>query len=96
MSDSHRLAAAVYLVGSHPNSPQNPHSAPASGGDNINNVRNDPPLNEHVLYGAMVGGPLANDRFWDWRDDWIQTEIALDYNAMVPTLAAMQVRPLDG
>ena len=53
-------------------------------------------MNEHVLYGAMVGGPLANDRFWDWRDDWIQTEIALDYNAMVPTLAAMQVRPLDG
>jgi endoglucanase len=39
----------------------------------------------------MVGGPLANDRYWDWRDDWVQNEVALDYNAMIPTLAAMQV-----
>jgi len=51
-------------------------------------------VNEHVLYGAMVGGPLSNDRFWDWRDDWVQAEIALDYNAMIPTLAAMQVSRL--
>lgn len=39
----------------------------------------------------MVGGPLANDLFWDWRDDWVQTEIALDYNAAIPGIAAMQV-----
>ncbi|OCF75093.1 endoglucanase [Kwoniella mangroviensis CBS 8886] len=82
---------AVYLVGSHPNSPQNPHSAPASGGSDILHIRNSPPTEAHVLYGAMVGGPLDNDRFWDWRDDWVQTEIALDYNAMIPTLAAMQL-----
>lgn len=63
----------------------------AAGGTNINNIRNSPPTEAHVLYGAMVGGPLANDRFWDWRDDWVQTEVALDYNAMIPTLAAMQV-----
>ncbi|GFZ42444.1 hypothetical protein JCM24511_00159 [Saitozyma sp. JCM 24511] len=82
---------AIYLVGQHPNSPQNPHSAMAAGGTNINNIRNSPPTEAHVLYGAMVGGPLANDRFWDWRDDWVQTEVALDYNAMIPTLAAMQL-----
>jgi endoglucanase len=63
----------------------------AAGGTNINDIRNSPPTEAHVLYGAMVGGPLANDRFWDWRDDWVQTEVALDYNAMIPTLAAMQV-----
>jgi hypothetical protein len=83
---------AVYLVGSHPNSPTNPHHAGASGGNNIGDIRNDPPTNLHVLYGAMVGGPIANDRFWDWRDDWVQTEVALDYNAMIPTLASMMVR----
>ena len=67
---------AVYLVGMHPNSPQNPHSAPASGGDNIGDIRNDPPVPAHVLYGAIVGGPLENDQFWDWRDDWVQTEVS--------------------
>lgn len=82
-----------YLVGQHPNSPSNPHSAPASGGSDMNNIRDDPPTEAHVLYGAMVGGPLSSDLFWDWRDDWVQTEVALDYNAMIPTLASMQVRP---
>lgn len=67
---------AVYMVGMHPNSPQNPHSAPASGGDNIGDIRNDPPVPAHVLYGAIVGGPLENDQFWDWRDDWVQTEVS--------------------
>ncbi|WRT65801.1 uncharacterized protein IL334_002750 [Kwoniella shivajii] len=82
---------AVYLVGSHPNSPQNPHSAPASGGTNIKAIRTSPATEAHVIYGAMVGGPLSDDKFWDWRDDWAQTEVALDYNAMIPTLAAMQL-----
>ena len=87
---------AVYLVGSHPNSPKNPHSAPASGGSNISDIRNNPPDEAYVLYGAMVGGPLVNDLFWDWRDDWVQTEVALDYNAMIPTLAAMSVSVTKG
>ncbi len=82
---------AVYLVGSHPNSPQNPHSGLSSGGNNITNIRNSPPTEAHVLYGAMVGGPLSSDQFWDYRDDWVETEVALDYNAMIPTLASMQV-----
>jgi hypothetical protein len=86
---------AVYLVGQHPNSPQNPHSGLASGGSDILHIRTSPATEAHVLYGALVGGPLANDRFWDWRDDWAQTEIALDYNAMIPTIAAMQVCRLD-
>ncbi|EIW66456.1 endoglucanase [Tremella mesenterica] len=83
--------SSVYIVGMHPNSPQNPSSAPASGGDNIEDVRNDPPVEAHVIYGGMVGGPLRNDKFWDWRDDWVQTEIALDYNANWPSVAAMMI-----
>jgi endoglucanase len=42
----------------------------------------------HVLYGAVVGGPDKSDRFFDIRDDWPQTEVALDYNAPMLTLAA--------
>ena len=63
----------------------------AAGGDNINAIRDDPQDEAYVLYGAAVGGPLESDKFWDYRDDWVQTEVALDYNAMIPTLAAMQV-----
>lgn len=44
-----------------------------------------------MLYGAIVGGPLKSDKFWDWRDDWAQCEVALDYNANIPTLAAWQL-----
>ncbi|CBQ68070.1 probable Family 9 glycosyl hydrolase [Sporisorium reilianum SRZ2] len=79
-----------FIVGQHPNSPQNPHSAMASGGNDITNVNNNPPKELHVLYGAVVGGPDKQDRFFDIRDDWPQTEIALDYNA--PFIAAMVSR----
>ncbi|KAK4686079.1 endoglucanase, partial [Tremellales sp. Uapishka_1] len=83
--------SAVYLVGSHPNSPQNPYSGLASGGNDITDIRNSPPTEAHVLYGAMVGGPSQSDKFWDYRDDWVECEVALDYNAMVPTIASMML-----
>ncbi|KAG8690787.1 hypothetical protein FRC11_009142 [Ceratobasidium sp. 423] len=82
---------APYVVGSNPNSPSNPHSAPASGGSDIGNINSSPPQVAHVLYGAVVGGPDKSDRFFDIRDDWPQTEVALDYNAPVLTLAAASV-----
>ncbi|KAF8450355.1 glycoside hydrolase family 9 protein [Boletus edulis BED1] len=80
-----------YVVGVNPNSPQNPHSAMASGGNNINDINNDPPQEAYVLYGAVVGGPDKYDRFFDIRNDWPETEPALDYNAPMLTLTAMHV-----
>ncbi|KAH7887884.1 glycoside hydrolase family 9 protein [Phlebopus sp. FC_14] len=80
-----------YVVGANPNSPQNPHSAMASGGNNISNINNDPSQEAYVLYGAVVGGPDKYDRFFDIRGDWPETEPALDYNAPMLTLAAMHV-----
>lgn len=80
-----------YVVGQHPNSPQNPHSAMASGGNDITNVNNSPPQELHVLYGAVVGGPDKQDRFFDIRDDWPQTEIALDYNAPLVAAAVSRI-----
>jgi endoglucanase len=67
-----------YIVGVHPASPQNPHSALASGGNDIATIDSVPEQEAHVLYGAIVGGPDLHDRFYDVRSDYIQTEAALD------------------
>ncbi|KAG0004983.1 hypothetical protein BGZ79_007415, partial [Entomortierella chlamydospora] len=80
-----------YVVGVHPNSPQNPHSAPASGGTDVGDIDNSPEIESHTIYGALVGGPDRNDRFEDVRDNWKQTEVALDYNAPFNGLMAYQV-----
>ncbi|BFZ06316.1 hypothetical protein BsWGS_09355 [Bradybaena similaris] len=37
--------------------------------------------NPHVLKGAVVGGPDSNDNYHDVRSDYVQNEVALDYNA---------------
>lgn len=81
----------VYMVGLHPNSLQNPSSAPASGGQDVLDVRNDPPTEAYVIYGAIPGGPLRSDKFWDFRDDWVQTEPALDYSSSFPAIAAYKI-----
>ncbi|KAM6495698.1 glycoside hydrolase family 9 protein [Amanita muscaria] len=80
-----------YVVGSNPNSPQNPHSALASGGNNSSDINTIPLQEAHVLYGAVVGGPDKYGRFFDLRNDWPETEAALDYNAPMLTLASMHV-----
>lgn len=64
-----------YIVGVNPNSPQNPHSALASGGFNINEIDTDPAQEAYVLYGAVVGGPNRRGNFYDIRSDWPETEV---------------------
>ncbi|KAL1740949.1 glycoside hydrolase family 9 protein [Schizophyllum fasciatum] len=84
-----------YIVGINPNAPKNPHSAMASGGNDIENIDNSPEEEAYVLYGALVGGPDKLDGFFDIRRDWPQTEVALDYNAPLLTLAAYHVQADD-
>ncbi|KAF9263539.1 glycoside hydrolase family 9 protein [Marasmius fiardii PR-910] len=79
-----------YVVGVNPNSPSNPHSAAASGGNDGDNIDTSPPTMAHTLYGAVIGGPDKTDRYFDIRSDWPETEVALDYNAPMLTLAAMR------
>ena len=43
---------APYVVGSNPNSPANPHSAMASGGDDITSRLQE----AYTLYGGAIGG----------------------------------------
>lgn len=64
-----------YIVGSNPNSPSNPHSAMASGGNDIGNIDTSPEQEAYVLYGAVVGGPTKDDKFFDIRSDWPETEV---------------------
>ncbi|XP_063408599.1 endoglucanase G-like [Mytilus trossulus] len=37
--------------------------------------------NPHTLYGALVGGPDQNDKYTDSRTNYINNEVACDYNA---------------
>ncbi|KAG6832930.1 hypothetical protein H0H92_004814 [Tricholoma furcatifolium] len=80
---------APYIVGMHPNSPRNPHSALASGGDDVSTIDTFPVNETYILYGAVIGGPNKFDNYYDIRSDWPETEVALDYNAPMLTLAAM-------
>ncbi|KAG2222099.1 hypothetical protein INT45_007985 [Circinella minor] len=78
-----------YIIGIHPNSPQNPHHAGASGGTNIRNI--DSGQTSHVLYGSIVGGPDEEDRFFDERSDYKQNEVSLNYQASIQGLIAYQL-----
>ncbi|OCH90734.1 Six-hairpin glycosidase [Obba rivulosa] len=82
-----------YVVGAHPNSPANPHSALATGASpaDIANIDTVPAQERYILYGALVGGPDTRGRFWDLRGDWVQSEVALDYNAPLLTLASFSL-----
>ena len=60
-----------------PNSPQNPHSAMAGGGNDTSKINTLPPVETYVLYGGVVGGPDKKDMYYDIRDDWPQTGVTL-------------------
>ncbi|UZJ55251.1 hypothetical protein CBS101457_004571 [Exobasidium rhododendri] len=79
---------AVYPVGMHPNSPLNPQSSLASGGTNANDIDNSPPVERWVLYGGLVGGPNKEDNYYDERSDYTQTEVALDSQSALLSIAA--------
>jgi len=81
--------SSPYVVGVNPNAPTNPHSAMASGGNDIGEIDTVPQQEAYVLYGAVVGGPDKRDNFYYIRSDWPQAEVAIDYNAPMLTLAAM-------
>ena len=87
-----------FMVGFGPNFPRRPHHAGASCPVNIQQkcdssyFYRDAP-NPIVLHGAIVGGPDQNDNFNDQRDDYVQNEVSLNYNAGVQGLIASLCRP---
>ncbi|MGN1422405.1 MAG: glycoside hydrolase family 9 protein [Oscillospiraceae bacterium] len=68
-----------FVVGYGDNAPEHPHHRTAQGSwsDNMN----EPSSHRHTLYGALVGGPDANDSYTDTVSDFNKNEVADDYNA---------------
>ncbi|EJD00966.1 Six-hairpin glycosidase [Fomitiporia mediterranea MF3/22] len=83
--------SCMYIVGSSPNSPKNPHSAISSGGNDVSKIDTEPPEEAYILFGSIVGGPDKQDRYYDIRSDWPETEPGLDINSPMLTLAALHV-----
>ncbi|MBR3039121.1 MAG: glycoside hydrolase family 9 protein [Lachnospiraceae bacterium] len=68
--------------------PQHPHHRTSQGSPSNN--MNDPSTARHTLCGALVGGPDANDSYADDVSNYVNNEVADDYNAgFVGALAAL-------
>lgn len=77
-----------FVVGFGKNSPERPHhrTAHSSWADS----QSVPNYHRHVLYGALVGGPDSDDSYSDDIGNYINNEVACDYNAgFVGLLAKM-------
>ena len=68
-----------YVIGYGENSPENPHHRTAHGAYS-NNIA-EPAQTRHILFGALVGGPDSGDNYSDDRSNYINNEVACDYNA---------------
>ncbi|NMB34614.1 MAG: endoglucanase [Clostridium sp.] len=68
-----------YVVGFGENPPKRPHHRTAHG--TWLDKREIPEEHRHILYGALVGGPGKNDKYVDDIEDYVQNEVATDYNA---------------
>ena len=83
-----------YMVGFGDKYPQHPHHRGSSP-----NVGADPMAPaEHILYGAIVGGPRSADdnSYTDRRDDAITNEVGTSYNAPVASALIQQYDNLGG
>ncbi len=66
-----------YVIGFGDLYPLNPHHRGASGTTNVGSSAD----NLYTLTGALVGGPDQNGNYTDSRTDYVQNEVATDYNA---------------
>ncbi len=70
----------AYIVGYDlENGASHPHHRASHGSKTLSAL--DPVDQVHVLWGALVGGPDANDYHHDDTNDYIYNEVAVDYNA---------------
>lgn len=68
-----------YQIGFGDTYPVNPHHRTAQG--SYSNNMNEPATARHTLYGALVGGPDSSDGYTDEVSNYINNEVACDYNA---------------
>lgn len=84
-----------YVCGFGVNPPTQPHHRTAHGCWS-NNLNGPPTATRHVLYGALVGGPGSNDAYTDDRSNYVNNEVATDYNAAFSGLLAKLVEDYGG
>ncbi len=83
-----------YMVGYGDNSAHNAHHRTAHG--SWNNALENPTENRHILYGALVGGPNQDGTYEDDRGNYINNEVACDYNAGFTGLLCKMVDEFGG
>lgn len=83
-----------YVVGYGENYPKNPHHRTAHG--SWKNAMDTPTVNRHTLYGALVGGPTSSGDYEDDRGNYINNEVATDYNAGFTALLCKMVDEYGG
>ena len=83
-----------YVVGHCDNSPRNPHHRTAHC--SWKNALETPDTNPHILYGALVGGPDGSGKYVDDRGNYINNEVATDYNAGYTALLCKMVSEYGG
>lgn len=78
-------AGRSYIVGYGKDFPKQPHHVASSCPDLPEKCDwtsfSNPGPNPQILYGALVSGPDENDYYIDVRDEYLFTEVSLDYNA---------------
>lgn len=84
-----------YVCGYGTNPPVNPHHRTAHGCWS-NNQNGPPALTRHTLYGALVGGPNNDDSYADERSNYVNNEVATDYNAGFSGALAKMVEDFGG
>jgi len=86
-----------FVVGYGPNPPQQPHhraaSCPKLGVECTWDYFNSKEANPHTLYGALVGGPNGQDGYDDNRNNFVQNEVATDYNGGYTGALAGLIKP---
>ncbi len=83
-----------FVVGLGENSPINAHHRTAHA--SWNNALDNPTQNRHILYGALVGGPTQGGEYEDDRGNYINNEVATDYNAGFTALLCKMVDKYGG
>lgn len=83
-----------YVVGFGENAPEHPHHRTSHGAwDDMK--AEAVKSHRHVLYGALVGGPGKDGKYEDAVDNYVNNEVADDYNAGYTALLCKMVSDYD-
>lgn len=92
LGDNPRKSSYVCGFGNNP--PKNPHHRTSHA--SWNNAEAKPTTSRHTLYGALVGGPEQNGSYVDDRGNYINNEVATDYNAGFTAMLCKMVSKYGG